>query len=136
MITEEEQRGISNANILLVQLKDVYGVHNRLNIIKELFNILLLVPTIIEKNKRLRNILSVKITEFRENEIARADNEFINISNVIIGIISRYNDDIDVNVNPVINNNLNNEIIIDIDDNDDNEDPHDDYYMMYQCERF
>jgi hypothetical protein len=150
LFTEEENRCITTVSELLGSASRVNGVQNKLNIIKEAFGHLLLFPTIIKKNKRFRYVLHNKIIEFRTGEIARADNEFINMSNVLIGIISRFNDDEaneeanDANNNANNDNNNNddgNDEALDEngeDDEDENnyEDEGDDYYMMYHCERF
>ena len=113
MFTDEEEACLLHIKNLLNQFNNDDNIHCKLNIIKQTFNTLLLVPTIIEKHEGLQNILRVKILEFRENETAKADVEFINVSNIIIGIIDDINGNIRVN---------------------DYEE--DDYYMMYQCERF
>lgn len=82
---------IMNISELLNQIAEVRGVQNKLNILKEVFNRLLTHKIILEKYKMFRETIISKIQEFRENEVARLDIQFMNISQSICNICIEYN---------------------------------------------
>jgi hypothetical protein len=82
---------IMNISELLNQVAEVRGVQNKLNILKEVFNRLLTHKIIVEKKKFLRETIIRKIEELRENEVARLDIQFMNISQSLYDISIEYN---------------------------------------------
>lgn len=97
ILIQNYDEAVDNFGTLIICARQIDGVQNKLNILKEAFSILIIYKNILYNFSELRKTLSNKILEFHQDEIAKADQEFINLSNIIIKIISDYENYINQN---------------------------------------
>lgn len=92
---------------LTTKMMSVQGEANRLNIFKDILNILLINKIFIKNNVGFRRIINRKILEFLKDDFAKQDYNYVNLSNIFLRVIEEIDNEEEDNF---INNNNNEDI--------------------------
>ena len=78
---------------LTQKMMSVQGEANRLNIFKDILNILLVNKMFLKNYSSFRVIFHKKILEFLQDDFAKQDNNYVNLSNIMLRVIEEINNE-------------------------------------------
>lgn len=78
---------------LIGKMMSLQGEANRLNIFKDILNILLVNKMFLENNPGFRDTIHRKILEILKDDFAKQDDSYVNLSNIMLRVIEELNNE-------------------------------------------